>query len=131
MGAMGMGNGSVFQLIPQRFRKEIGVMTGLVGAAGGVGGYYLNIVMGKLHDATHTYGSGFFAYAGIALVAVVVLRAVVPGLAALLAGRGRRGQGRRAAPRARPGRPRRRGPGTGIDGPQRNRHVGREPRRAG
>ena len=63
-----MGNGSVFQLIPQRFRKEIGVMTGLVGAAGGVGGYYLNIVMGKLHDATHTYGSGFFAYAGIALV---------------------------------------------------------------
>ena len=78
MGAMGMGNGSVFQLIPQRFRKEIGVMTGLVGAAGGVGGYYLNIAMGKLHDSTHTYGSGFFAYAGIALVAVLTLRAVSP-----------------------------------------------------
>jgi len=46
MGALGMGNGSVFQLVPQRFKKEIGVMTGLVGAAGGVGGYYLNFALG-------------------------------------------------------------------------------------
>ena len=79
MGAMGMGNGSVFQLIPQRFQSQIGVMTGLVGAAGGVGGYYLAQAMGTLHDSTGTYGSGFFAYAGIALVAVVVLRLVAPG----------------------------------------------------
>jgi len=35
MACLGMGNGSVFQMVPQRFRKEIGVMTGLVGAAGG------------------------------------------------------------------------------------------------
>ncbi|MGH6840732.1 MAG: MFS transporter, partial [Methylocella sp.] len=35
--SLGMGNGAVFQLLPQRFRKEIGVMTGLVGAAGGLG----------------------------------------------------------------------------------------------
>ena len=39
MLALGMGNGAVFQLVPQRFRKEIGVMTGLVGMAGGVGGF--------------------------------------------------------------------------------------------
>ncbi|HEV8443551.1 MAG TPA: nitrate/nitrite transporter, partial [Steroidobacteraceae bacterium] len=37
MLAFGMGNGSVFQLVPQRFRHEIGVMTGLVGMTGGVG----------------------------------------------------------------------------------------------
>ncbi len=78
MGAMGMGNGSVFQLIPQRFRKEIGVMTGMVGAAGGVGGYYLAQEMGTLHDIFHTYGAGFFAFAGIAVVALVTLRAVTP-----------------------------------------------------
>ncbi|HNE15767.1 MAG TPA: nitrate/nitrite transporter, partial [Rhodocyclaceae bacterium] len=41
MLSLGMGNGAVFQLVPQRFRKEIGVMTGLVGMAGGVGGFYL------------------------------------------------------------------------------------------
>ena len=38
MGLLGMGNGAVFQLVPQRFSREIGVITGIVGAAGGVGG---------------------------------------------------------------------------------------------
>src|SRR3546814_16521099 len=41
MLAFGIGNGSVFQLVPQRFSAEIGVMTGLVGMAGGVGGFTL------------------------------------------------------------------------------------------
>ena len=79
MAALGMGNGSVFQLVPQRFKKEIGVMTGLVGAAGGVGGYYLNFALGHLHDITGTYASGFYAFAAIAVVAFIVLRAVAPG----------------------------------------------------
>lgn len=78
MGCLGMGNGSVFQLVPQRFRKEIGVMTGLVGAAGGVGGYYLNVAMGSLYQFTNNYASGFFAFAGIAAIAVVVLRQAAP-----------------------------------------------------
>jgi len=79
MACLGMGNGSVFQMVPQRFTKEIGVMTGIVGAAGGVGGYYLNFVLGHLKDSTATYASGFYAFAGIAVVAFVVLRAVAPG----------------------------------------------------
>ena len=41
MLALGRGNGSVFQLVPQRFRREIGVMTGMVGMAGGIDGFYL------------------------------------------------------------------------------------------
>ncbi len=76
MAALGMGNGSVFQMVPQRFRYEIGVMTGIVGAAGGVGGYYLNFALGHLKDSTGTYASGFFAFAAIAIVALVVLRSV-------------------------------------------------------
>ena len=79
MACLGMGNGSVFQMVPQRFKKEIGVMTGIVGAAGGVGGYYLNFVLGHLKDSTSTYASGFYAFAGIAVVAFLVLRAVAPG----------------------------------------------------
>ena len=79
MACLGMGNGSVFQMVPQRFTKEIGVMTGIVGAAGGVGGYELNFALGHLKDATTTYASGFYAFAGIAVVAFVVLRAVAPG----------------------------------------------------
>ncbi len=78
MGALGMGNGAVFQIVPQRFRKQIGVITGLVGAAGGVGGYYLNFVLGHLKDATGTYASGFYAFAGIAVLAVLTLLAASP-----------------------------------------------------
>ena len=78
MGCLGMGNGSVFQLVPQRFRSEIGAMTGLVGATGGVGGFYLNVLLGNLKDATGTYASGFWAFAATALVALVVLRTVAP-----------------------------------------------------
>ena len=79
MGCLGMGNGSVFQMVPQRFKKEIGVMTGLVGAAGGVGGYYLNLNMGRLHDSFGTYGAGFFAFAAIAAAGLIVLRQAAPG----------------------------------------------------
>jgi NNP family nitrate/nitrite transporter-like MFS transporter len=88
MGCLGMGNGSVFQLVPQRFRGEIGVITGLVGAAGGVGGYYLNFVLGHLHDRTGTYASGFFAFASIAAVALIALRAVAPGWTRAWLGKG-------------------------------------------
>ena len=78
MGALGMGNGSVFQLVPQRFRSQIGIMTGLVGAAGGIGGYYLNFALGHLHDISGTYASGFYAFSGMAVVALVALRVVSP-----------------------------------------------------
>ena len=79
MGALGMGNGSVFQLVPQRFRSEIGAMTGLVGATGGVGGFYLNVLLGNLKDSAGTYAAGFWAFALTALVALIVLRVVSPG----------------------------------------------------
>jgi NNP family nitrate/nitrite transporter-like MFS transporter len=47
MLALGTGNGAVFQLVPQRFQSEIGVMTGLVGMAGGIGGFYLASSLGS------------------------------------------------------------------------------------
>ena len=78
MGCLGMGNGSVFQLVPQRFRAEIGAITGLVGAVGGVGGFYLNVILGSLKDTFGTYASGFWAFSATALVALVVLRALTP-----------------------------------------------------
>jgi len=62
MSGLGMGNGSVFQLVPQRFRDEIGVVTGLVGAAGGFGGFLLPSLVGLLKDVTGSYGAGFFIF---------------------------------------------------------------------
>jgi NNP family nitrate/nitrite transporter-like MFS transporter len=63
MTLLGMGNGAVFQLVAQRFPGEIGVLTGLVGAAGGLGGFALPIALGGLRQLTQSYCGGFLAFA--------------------------------------------------------------------
>jgi NNP family nitrate/nitrite transporter-like MFS transporter len=73
MLALGMGNGAVFQLVPQRFRREIGVMTGLVGMTGGLGGFYLASSLGYSKQLTGSYQSGLLVFAGLALVALAGL----------------------------------------------------------
>ncbi len=73
MLALGFGNGAVFQLVPQRFRKEIGVMTGLVGMAGGIGGFYLASSLGQIKQATGNYQLGFLIFAGLAMIALIGL----------------------------------------------------------
>jgi len=73
MGALGMGNGAVFQLVPQRFRKEIGVMTGLVGMTGGIGGFYLASSLGLAKQITGSYQAGFLGFAALAMLALVGL----------------------------------------------------------
>jgi MFS transporter, NNP family, nitrate/nitrite transporter len=69
MGMLGLGNGSVFQLVPQRFGKQIGIMTGVVGAAGGFGGFVLPSLLGVAKQVTGSFsvgllGFGFVAFAG-------------------------------------------------------------------
>jgi MFS transporter, NNP family, nitrate/nitrite transporter len=59
MGMLGMGNGAVFQLVPQRFPAQVGLVTGLVGAAGGVGGFMLPNILGTLKGSSGSYGTGF------------------------------------------------------------------------
>ncbi len=76
MLALGMGNGSVFQLVPQRFRQEIGVMTGLVGMTGGIGGFYLASSLGYAKQFTGSYQAGLLVFALLALVAVVGLSSI-------------------------------------------------------
>jgi NNP family nitrate/nitrite transporter-like MFS transporter len=76
MLALGTGNGAVFQLVPQRFRNEIGVMTGLVGFAGGVGGFYLSSSLGFAKQVAGSYQAGFLIFALIALIALAGLTAV-------------------------------------------------------
>ena len=76
MSALGFGNGAVFQLVPQRFRKEIGVMTGLVGMAGGVGGFYLAASLGYIKGMTGSYQLGLLIFAGLCFVALLGLSTV-------------------------------------------------------
>ena len=76
MVALGTGNGAVFQLVPQRFRKEIGVMTGLVGMAGGIGGFYLASSLGYSRQLTGSYQTGFVIFAALAVIALFGLSLV-------------------------------------------------------
>jgi MFS transporter, NNP family, nitrate/nitrite transporter len=76
MLALGMGNGAVFQLVPQRFRGEIGVMTGLVGMTGGVGGFYLASSLGYSKQFTGSYQAGFLVFAALAALALIGLTGV-------------------------------------------------------
>jgi MFS transporter, NNP family, nitrate/nitrite transporter len=75
-GALGMANGAVFQLLPQRFPAEIGIMTGLVGAGGGIGGFYLAYSLGIAKNLTGTYALGFLLFAVLCCLAVVGLSLV-------------------------------------------------------
>lgn len=72
-GALGMANGSVFQLLPQRFGKDIGVMTGLVGAGGGIGGFYLASSLGLSKGLTGSYFAGFCIFASLCFLAIAGL----------------------------------------------------------
>ena len=76
MLAFGSGNGAVFQLVPQRFAAEIGVMTGLVGFAGGIGGFFLASSLGLAKQWTGSFSSGFLVFAALALVALAGLYVV-------------------------------------------------------
>ncbi len=76
MALLGAGNGSVFQLVPLRFRRQLGVVTGLVGAAGGLGGFFLPSLLGVLRDRTGTYSSGLLTLAVVCAVGMASILAV-------------------------------------------------------
>jgi MFS transporter, NNP family, nitrate/nitrite transporter len=73
----GAGSGAVFKLVPQYFQKEAGTVTGLVGAAGGLGGFFPPIVMGLCKSTIGSYAPGYIllsiATLGCLLVAWIVL----------------------------------------------------------
>jgi MFS transporter, NNP family, nitrate/nitrite transporter len=74
--ALGMGNGAVFQLIPLRFRQEIGLMTGMVGCAGGIGGFFLAKTLGIAKGMTGGFGAGFLFFGLLALLGFLGLAMV-------------------------------------------------------
>ncbi len=75
-GAFGMCNGSVFQLLPQRFAKDISVMTGLVGCGGGLGGFLLGMLFGASKEHTGSYVTGILFFAGLCGIALIGMKLV-------------------------------------------------------
>ena len=70
--ALGLGNGAVFKLVPQYFPKETGTVTGLVGAVGGLGGFFPPLELGLVKDATGSYTIGFVLLSLFALICLAI-----------------------------------------------------------
>ena len=65
---LGLGTGGVFALVAQLVEPaRVGTVTGLVGAAGGLGGYFPPLVMGVVFQASGAYTLGFVLLAAVAL----------------------------------------------------------------
>lgn len=73
MGLLGMGNGAVFQVVPQRFAHRMGTVTGVIGAAGGLGGFVLPTLLGAVKDASGDYRIGLWLIAAAFLAGAIVL----------------------------------------------------------
>jgi NNP family nitrate/nitrite transporter-like MFS transporter len=71
--AIGLGNGAVFKLVPEYFPKSVGGVTGLVGAAGGLGGFFPPLMLGIIKQQTGAFTLGFVLLGGFALVCLLVL----------------------------------------------------------
>jgi NNP family nitrate/nitrite transporter-like MFS transporter len=74
--ALGLGTGAVFKLVPVWYPDTVGAVTGVVGAAGGLGGFFPPLVMGAVKSATGGYAVGFVLMALVAGACLVVLRAL-------------------------------------------------------
>ncbi len=70
--ALGLGNGAVFKLVPQYFPKETGTVTGLVGAFGGLGGFFPPLVLGVVKDSTGSFTLGFVFLTAFAVMCLAV-----------------------------------------------------------
>jgi NNP family nitrate/nitrite transporter-like MFS transporter len=74
--ALGLGTGAVFKLVPEWYPDQVGAVTGVVGAAGGLGGFFPPLVMALVKSATGSYTLGFVLMAAVAASALAVLEGV-------------------------------------------------------
>ncbi|MBB3120695.1 MFS transporter [Pseudoduganella violacea] len=69
--AMAIGKASVFKFIADDFSGNIGAVSGVVGLAGGLGGFVLPIMFGALVDLTGVRSSAFMLLYGTVCVSLV------------------------------------------------------------
>lgn len=70
----GAANGALFQVVPTWFPKEVGLLTGIIGAAGGLGGFLLPNVLGVMKQWTGSSAYGFWMLAFVFMAAVMAAR---------------------------------------------------------
>jgi len=71
--AIGLGNGAIFKLVPEYFPDSVGSVTGIVGAAGGLGGFFPPLLLGILRQYTGSFTLGFLLLSLFSLSCLLVL----------------------------------------------------------
>lgn len=71
--AMAIGKASVFKFISDDYADNIGAVSGVVGLAGGLGGFILPIMFGALLDITGVYSSAFMLLYGSVCVSLIFM----------------------------------------------------------
>ena len=71
--AIGLGNGAVFKLVPEYFPTTVGSVTGVVGAAGGLGGFFPPLLLGAIKQQTGSFTLGFVALSAFSISCLIVL----------------------------------------------------------
>jgi NNP family nitrate/nitrite transporter-like MFS transporter len=69
--AFAFGKASVFKYIANDYPKNIGAISGIVGLAGGLGGFLLPILFGALMDLTGVRSSAFMLLYGVVWVSLI------------------------------------------------------------
>ena len=71
--AFGLGTGAVFKMVGEEFPGHVGSVTGVVGAAGGLGGFFPPIVMATVKATTGSFTLGFLLLSATAVICLAVL----------------------------------------------------------
>lgn len=69
----GIGNGTIFKLVPTHFSKQAGIVNGIVSAVGGLGGFFPPLVLAYVFAKTGQYSIGFMAISEFALVSFAIV----------------------------------------------------------
>jgi NNP family nitrate/nitrite transporter-like MFS transporter len=78
--AIGLGNGAVFKLVPEYFPQSVGAVTGLVGAMGGLGGFFPPLALGIIRQQTGSFNGGFVLLAVFSLACLLMAKLTARGL---------------------------------------------------
>lgn len=69
----GIGNGTIFKLVPMYFSKQAGIVNGIVSAMGGLGGFFPPLILTILFNWTGHYAIGFMALSEFALASTILV----------------------------------------------------------
>lgn len=69
----GIGNGTIFKLVPLYFSKQAGIVNGIISAMGGLGGFFPPLLLTTVNNMTGQYAIAFMLMSEFALVSFVIV----------------------------------------------------------